>query len=145
MRKRFSGGTGPLPRPLVEAAETLFAELIRSMAEPVLLHGDLHHGNILAAGREPWLAVDPKGVVGERAYEVGAFLRNPMPQLLHEPQLKRILARRVDRFSEEMEFERGRLVGWGLAQAVLAAWWSYEDHGHGWEQWIACAEILAEL
>jgi streptomycin 6-kinase len=54
---------------LLEEAETLFAELNASMAEPFLLHGDLHHENILAAEREPWLAIDPKGVVGEPARE----------------------------------------------------------------------------
>lgn len=144
-REHFCGGSGPFPASLVKAAETLFAELIGSMAEPVLLHGDLHHQNILAAQRQPWLALDPKGLVGEPAYEVGALLRNPMPQLLTVPQPRRILARRVDQLAEELGFDRARLVGWGLAQAVLAAWWSFEDHGHGWEPWIACAELLAAL
>jgi streptomycin 6-kinase len=144
-REHFGDGSGPFPVSLVKAAETLFAELIGSMAEPVLLHGDLHHQNILAAQRQPWLALDPKGLVGEPAYEVGALLRNPMPQLLAVPQPRRILARRVDQLAEELGFDRTRLVGWGLAQAVLAAWWSFEDHGHGWEPWIACAEILAAL
>jgi streptomycin 6-kinase len=44
--------------------EHLFTELLASMMGPVLLHGDLHHGNILAAERQPWLALDPKGVLG---------------------------------------------------------------------------------
>ncbi|HEU5102244.1 MAG TPA: aminoglycoside phosphotransferase family protein, partial [Roseiflexaceae bacterium] len=85
MRKHFGGGTGPLPRALVEQAESLFADLLASQAAPVLLHGDLHHENILAATRQPWLAIDPKGIVGEPAYEVGALLRNPLPQLLELP------------------------------------------------------------
>jgi len=145
LRERFEGGTGPFPVRLVEGAETLFGELIGSMGEEVLLHGDLHHQNILAAERQPWLALDPKGVVGEPAYEVGALLRNPMPQLLAKPRPERILARRVDQLAEGLGFERARVVGWGLAQAVLAAWWSFEDHGRGWEPCIACAEILAGL
>jgi len=145
MREHFGGGCGPFPSGLVEAAETLFTELIGSMGESVLLHGDLHHENILAAERQPWLALDPKGLVGEAAYEVGALLRNPMPQLLTEPQPERHLGRRVDQLAEELGFEGARLVGWGLAQAVLAAWWSYEDHGHGWESWIACAELFSGL
>ena len=145
LRAHFGGGSGLFPSALVEAAETLFAELIGSMVEPVLLHGDLHHENILSAERQPWLALDPKGVVGEPAYEVGALLRNPIPRLLIEPQPERVLARRVDQLAEELGFDRARLVGWGLAQAVLAAWWSYEDHGHGWEWGLACAELLAAL
>src|SRR5262249_26037393 len=55
LRDRFEGGTGPFPAPLVDAAECLFTELLTSMVRPVLLHGDLHHGNILAAERQPWL------------------------------------------------------------------------------------------
>lgn len=43
----------------------------------MLLDGDLHHFNILRAHRQPWLAIDPKGLVGDPAYEVGAFLYNP--------------------------------------------------------------------
>ena len=115
------------------------------MDEAALLHGDLHHHNILAAGRQPWLAIDPKGIVGEPAYEVGALLRNPMPELLQSERPKRLLARRLDILSERLGFERERLVGWGTAQAVLAAWWSLEDHGRDWEKWITCAELLAEL
>ncbi|MBI2856648.1 MAG: phosphotransferase [Chloroflexi bacterium] len=143
MRDHFGGGCGPFPRDLVEAAEALFDQLIGSVSEPVLLHGDLHHGNILlSAERESWLAIDPKGLLGEPEYEVGAMLRNPMPGLLAQPRPERILARRLDQLSEELDFDRERLVGWGLAQAVLAAWWSYEDHGRGWEPMIACAELF---
>lgn len=145
LRDHFEGGTGPFPRNLIERAERLFEELIGSASDSVLLHGDLHHWNILAAERQPWLAIDPKGVVGEPAYEVGALLRNPYPQLLHEPAPERILSRRVDQLAEGLGFERSRIIGWGFAQAVLAGWWSYEDHKHGWEWWIACAEHMDGL
>jgi streptomycin 6-kinase len=123
----------------------LFTDLLASSQEPILLHGDLHHGNILSAERERWLALDPKGIVGEAAYEVGALLRNPMPQLLKDLHPGRILARRVDQLAEELGFDRERLLSWGIAQAVLSAWWSYEDHGHGWEPAIACAEHMTAL
>ncbi|GIV96749.1 MAG: kinase [Herpetosiphonaceae bacterium] len=145
LRAQFAGETGPLPAQLVDAAEGLFAELIDSMAEPVLLHGDLHHDNIMAAEREPWLALDPKGVIGEPAYEVGALLRNPIAQIASMPNLRGILARRVDQLAEELELDRDRLIGWGFAQAVLSAWWSIEDHNSGWQQSIVCAEQLYAL
>lgn len=51
LRQEFDGGTGPFSRKLVETAETLFADLLPSQAEPALLHGDLHHWNILRAAR----------------------------------------------------------------------------------------------
>ena len=145
LRKQFDGGTGPFPAHLVNAAERIYAEFIASSAEPVLLHGDLHHENILSAGRQPWLALDPKGVVGEPAYEVGAWLRNPMPQLLSATNPGHILAHRVDQFAEEFGFDRERIIGWGMAQAVLSAWWSFEDEGRGWEPAIACAELMAKM
>jgi len=145
LRTRFGGGCGPLPASLVEQAEGLFADLLPSMGEVVVLHGDLHHDNILSAERQPWLALDPKGVVGEREYEVGALLRNPLPRLLEETKPGRVLARRIRQLADELGFERERLRAWGLAQAVLSAWWSIEDHGGGWEPAIACAQWLAEM
>ena len=48
----------------------------------MLLHGDLHHDNILTATREPYLAIDPKGLVGNRAYDVTAAMLNPDNPLL---------------------------------------------------------------
>jgi streptomycin 6-kinase len=142
LRERFPGATGPIPELLLERAEALFSELLGSMSAPVLLHGDLHHENILSAQRESWLAIDPKGVVGEAEYEVGAFLRN---RLLLEARPGRLLARRVDQFADELGFDRERVLGWSLAQAVLAAWWSFEDSGQVWDEAITCAELLVEL
>ena len=143
LRTHFAGGTGPLDPVLVERADRLFAELAASGAAPVLLHGDLHHYNILSAQRRPWLAIDPKGVVGEPAYEVGALLRNPLDWPFAWPDPTRTMARRLDLLADELAFDRARLHGWGLAQAVLSAWWSVEDHGKGWEAAMACAAILA--
>jgi len=142
LRAEFGGGCGPFPPRMVELAERLFAELLGSMAAPVLLHGDLHHENIMAATRQPWLAIDPKGIVGEPAYEVGALLRN---RLDAAPDLRRLQERRLDQLAEALGLDRERLLGWSVAQAVLSAWWSYEDHGHGWEPMIAYAEVLVGL
>jgi streptomycin 6-kinase len=129
----------------VDQAEARFAELTITMSEPVLLHGDLHHQNILSASRQPWLAIDPKGVIGEPAYEAGALLRNPMPHLLHMDRPGQVLARRIEQLSDQLELDRMRVRDWALAQAVLAAWWALEDHGRGWEPWITCAELLYQL
>ncbi len=145
LRQTYDGGTGPFPEALVERAETLYRELCSSMAEPVLLHGDLHHENILSAERETWLAIDPKGVVGEAVYETGSWLRNPMPQLLEMPYPGRILARRIDQFSEQLGFDRARIRDWALAQAMLSAWWSMEDSGELSVFAITCAELLAAI
>ncbi|MDQ3930062.1 MAG: aminoglycoside phosphotransferase family protein [Chloroflexota bacterium] len=145
LRVHFGGGTGHFPAKLVEQAEALFTDLLASTSEQVLLHGDLHHGNILSAEREPWLAIDPKGIVGEAAYEVGAFMRNQLPEPLAGPEAQRFVARRLDQFSEELGIDRARLHGWTLAQAILSAWWSIEDHGYGWEPMTALAQLLSDM
>lgn len=142
-RERFAGGVGPLPQSIFEAAETLFREL--PTGEALLLHGDLHHFNILRAHREPWLAIDPKGLVGDPGYEVGAFLYNPIPDLGARPQLDRLLERRVALLAEQLGFDRARIRGWGIAQAVLSACWSIEDQGRGWAYTIDIGERLAKL
>jgi len=144
LRWRYGGGTGPMPAALVEEAEALFAELIPSQAEPVLLHGDLHHGNILAARRRPWLAIDPKGIVGEPAYDVGALLYNPS-ELLDAQWPAKVLEQRIDRLSEKLDLDRARVHGWGLSQAVLAAYWSLEDSGEVWDEALVFARLLSRI
>ena len=55
----------------------------------------------------------------------------------------KVITRRVDQFSSEFGFERERIRGWGIYQAVLAAWWSYEDGELDWKKWIVIAEVIA--
>jgi streptomycin 6-kinase len=147
LRECFGGGTGPFPAKLVEGAERLFSDLLGSMGEPVVLHGDLHHFNILAAKREPWLAIDPQGVIGEAEYETGALLRNP--DMNGWPDLKRLLARRMDQLAEELGFDRQRIRGWAVAQAVLSVWWYFEDTcetaSNDWKPAMRLAELMATV
>jgi len=145
LRKRFDGGTGPFPKKLVDTAQSLFRDLLSSMGETILLHGDLHHWNILSADRAPWLAIDPKGVLGEPAYEVGAWLRNPFPQILTFDQPRKVIARRLDQFADQLTLARDRMLAWGIAQAALAAWWSFEDEGDEWDSWLAYAGIISTV
>jgi streptomycin 6-kinase len=108
-------------------AAGLFFELCDSMDEPVVLHGDLHHFNLLRSDAHGWLAIDAKGVVGEPAYETGALLRNPKPALLDLPAPARTLRRRADALCEALGLDGTRVYGWAYAQAVLSAAWSIED------------------
>jgi streptomycin 6-kinase len=75
-----------------------------------------------------WLAVDPKGVVGEVEYEMGALLRNPveLPDILTSPA---IIERRIDAASRRLGLDAARVLRWAFAQAVLSAIWMVEDGG----------------
>jgi streptomycin 6-kinase len=145
LRPHYGGGTGPFPARIVAEMETLLAELTASAGAPLLIHGDLHQDNIVAARREPWLAIDPKGLIGEPAYEIGPLLFNPQPHLLAMPQPGRILARRIDQCAAELGLDRARVRGWGLVRSVLAAWWHAESFGNVWDPALACAILIAEI
>jgi streptomycin 6-kinase len=143
LREYYGGGTGPFPAWLVERAERNSADLMASTTEMVLLHGDLHHANICAAQRQPWLAIDPKGVIGDRGYEVGPLLSNPHDP--HDvPDLAGMLARRLDVLTEELGIDRERLHAWAVFHAVLSESWSVEDvPGHEADTYYG--ETLASL
>jgi streptomycin 6-kinase len=145
LRDDNQGGTGPLPAHLVDRAEGVYRELLASAPPPVLLHGDLHHDNILAATRVPYLAIDPKGLAGEPAYEVGPLFYNPQPELYQFPNLAQVLGRRLAILVESLQIERERLLACAFAHAVLSAAWSVEDHGDGWQETIQVAETLLQL
>ena len=139
LRDCSANKASPIPRTLANRAEGLLREFAASRAEPVLVHGDLHHYNILSAERVPWLAVDPKGVVGDPAYDVGPFLYN---RLFDTGNPESVLKRRVDQMSEALGFERDRIVGAAIPRAVLAAW-PCGSVGEPWRDPLRCAELLA--
>jgi streptomycin 6-kinase len=121
-----AGGDAQIPRNLLLAAQRVYSELCGSQTRPRLLHGDLHHDNVLFDAHRGWLAIDPKGVVGELEFEIGAALRNPyeIPELFTEPS---VIKRRVERLARELSLDATRLLAWGFAQAVLATVWTIED------------------
>lgn len=145
LRNGFDGGTGPLPERLVSMAEDLSTRLLASSSADVVLHGDLHHDNILGSDRGGWLAIDPKGVIGEPCYEAGAFMRNPIGLYTTASGAVATVERRFKIFSEVLGFDRDRMAAWAFAQAVLSAYWCFEDSGCGWEPSILCAETLAHF
>jgi streptomycin 6-kinase len=144
LREKCKGSTEPLPAYLVDAAETLFEELIASSADPVLVHGDLHHDNILHSYTKGWVVIDPKGVAAEPAYEVAAMIRNPYEKLKSISNLQPLLDRRLTILADELGIDRPRLHQWCLAQTVLSAVWSVGGP-EGPEHAIRVAETLYKM
>jgi streptomycin 6-kinase len=112
-----------LPHRLVERAARLFDELCAGAPAPVLLHGDLHHDNVLAAEREPWLVIDPFGVVGDPGYEVGSMLYNPDPDR-RDGRWLALVEDRVERLADGLAMPVERVVAWGFVKAVLSDVWT---------------------
>jgi streptomycin 6-kinase len=119
-------GDERIPRPLVLSGQRAYLELCASQREPHLLHGDLQHYNVLYDSDRGWLAIDPKGVIGELEYEIGACLRNPY----ENPELfisRSTIERRLEQFTNRLNLDYERTLRWGFAQAVLSAIWLIED------------------
>lgn len=115
----------PLPRRLVARAAGLFDELCASAPDRHVLHGDLHHYNVLRAQREPWLAIDPHGWTGDRGYDCGAMLYNPDPDR-REDHLLALVPARIEQLADGFGIPVDRVVAWGFVMGVLAEVWTAE-------------------
>ncbi|MFM7334860.1 MAG: aminoglycoside phosphotransferase family protein [Tabrizicola sp.] len=109
---------------LAQAAQ-LARTLIADPVPPVALHGDLHHDNVLNSPRG-WLAIDPKGVWGDPAYEPANAFRNPegLGKRLFDPDRLNRMAAQVSR---GLGLPPDRLLAWAAAHCALSTRWSLED------------------
>jgi len=113
---------------VLDAPKRALAEdLCRRSSGDVVLHGDLHHDNILRAGAGDWLAIDPKGVIGPREAEPAAFLRNPRDELLASADPVGLSRTRARVMARVLVQEPSLLLGWAYVLGVLAAIWAAED------------------
>lgn len=85
------------------------------------LHGDLHHDNILSSDRG-WLAIDPKGLIGDPHYELANAFRNPFGATKLAADPRRINAM-ADVFSARLGLNRKRLIGFAAAHSGLSVCW----------------------
>jgi streptomycin 6-kinase len=125
----------PFERSVLAHAIQAIDALAPTQGEQVLLHQDLHTGNVLRAGREPWLAIDPKPLLGEREFGLapivrGAELGHSRVHVLH----------RLDRLSAELALDRRRVSGWTFVQTLA---WSI-DETIVWPEMIEIARWLLE-
>ncbi|HBK4767083.1 TPA: 3'-kinase [Serratia liquefaciens] len=100
------------------------AELLTSPREQTVLHGDIHHDNVLDFGERGWLVIDPKRLYGERVFDYANIFCNPNYGIATDPD---IFQRRVVQICQLAGLERQRLLQWILAWAGLSAAWFMED------------------
>ncbi|MCJ0931460.1 aminoglycoside phosphotransferase family protein [Virgibacillus halodenitrificans] len=127
-------------------AEQYIEEINQTTKGAALLHGDLHHENILYSMHKGWLAIDPKGVIGDEYYDTVSFLIN---KLEGKSNQRYVLRYRVKRLSELLQLEEKRLLKAAVALSTLYACWAQEDGVPEWKQTYQCtiwfSEFLAEL
>ena len=133
-----------LDRRLRDRALGLYRDLNASARPPVLLHGDLHHHNVLRDG-DGWRAIDPFGAIGEPEFDAGTLLTNPASWLPHQRDLAAIQHRRVALLAERLGAERVRIAAWGFVVGVLKTVWDLEDGTGDGGQWRTATDLLASM
>jgi streptomycin 6-kinase len=116
----------PLPRLVVDTAVATCRDL--GPDGDTLLHGDLHYANVLAGEREPWLAIDPKGLAGDRGYEAAPALWNRWEEIAAADDPRRALLRRLAVLTEAAGIDRERARRWAQMRNVDNALW-FREHG----------------
>ena len=122
----LASGDRQLHLELVHEAHDLYHDLSATQGTTMLLHGDLQHYNVLFDNERGWVAIDPKGVVGEWEYEVAALLRNPV----EHPELFANVAtinHRLEILTSLLPLNYARALRWSYAQSILSAIWDIED------------------
>lgn len=118
LTERWEAAGRPFERRLLDAAIDSLNDLADTQGEQVLLHQDLHGDNVLAAEREPWLAIDPKPLVGEREFAVAPIVRSY--ELGHS---REAVWKRLDQLTSELGLDRERARLWSFAQTLA---WAFE-------------------
>ena len=121
-RAAIAEGAGGFPAEIFKRADAMRRELLASTARPSALHGDLHHYNVLRDHAGGWLAIDPKGLAGDRCFDMCQFFRNP-----RGPPSVAVNRRRLDIFCAELDLDRQRTKDWCFVHAVLDACWDFEE------------------
>lgn len=116
----------PAQQHLVHSCAAAVAELITEPGDR-LLHWDLHYDNILAADREPWLAIDPEPLAGDPGFELLPALDNRWDDVTATGDITRTILRRFDQLTETLDLDRRRATGWTLARILQNALWAIED------------------
>lgn len=99
--------------------------VLKKQKEVTVLHGDLHHANILYGDRAGWKAIDPKGLYGDRAFDFANILCNPTADTaLSEGRL----ARQLDIICQEANISKRHMVDWLVAWSGLSTYWLAEDN-----------------
>lgn len=109
---------------VLQAASCIADKLLTSEQDMTVLHGDLHHGNVLDGGNRGWLTIDPKGLKGERGFDFANIFCNPDLATATAPGR---LARQINVVSTAAGLAPKRLLEWVLAYAGLSAAWSLSD------------------
>lgn len=130
----------PVPRRLVEQATALGRDFVADPASTgMMIHTDLHYGNVLAGDREPWLAIDPKPVSGDPHYELAPMLWNRLEELAGD--VRNGLRRRFHTLVDTAGLEETRARDWVVVRMMHNALWHLQQGGGADDYLTGCITI----
>ncbi len=121
----------------ITVAESTFSTLLKKHPDSYMLHGDLHHENILRDASGAWCAIDPKGILGPRVMECGRYLHNFIEDEIagaatlkeaSAEQIAEVYEVRIGTLSEVMDAEKRDVAAAGFIDLVLGSCWSLNSN-----------------
>jgi len=140
-------------RPYLEQfprVQSMMERLMRPEEPQILLHGDLHHWNILLDTERSWMAIDPKGVVGASCLDVGRFIGNAMGFVETLSDQRQVLLDAIRILSDALGESQERMVAGAFCDRVTACSWGLahdedEDEAAGRETLAMMVEIARDI
>jgi streptomycin 6-kinase len=137
IRERRSRGS--ISAEILDKAQYLFEELDASKGEEKLLHGDLHHDNILFDDERGWIAIDPKGLIGDPAFHGSRFIQN----FWGETPTSDLVQKRISLIASALNVPEKRVAQWAYVDCIISNCWTLEED-HEAEIDVSCARILED-
>lgn len=140
-----------VPQAVARLTDRADRDLLRGWASAVaeladepgdrLLHWDLHYDNVLAAQREPWIAIDPEPLAGDPGFDLWPALDSRWDDVVAKGEPLRVVRRRFDLLTDTLGLDRARAAGWTLGRLLQNALWDIED---GEQRLAPSAVVIAE-
>ena len=140
----FSLLSGHVDANIIDRATFVFKELCANCTNDIILHGDLHHDNILQNGTS-WSVIDPHGYVGDPCAEVGPMIFNPLGCFPKHLPMEKVIESRLNILAEMLPFDLERIKAWAFCLALRSAAWDIEGFGSPDYQTMEIAKILYNI
>ncbi|HEY5821592.1 MAG TPA: aminoglycoside phosphotransferase family protein [Propionibacteriaceae bacterium] len=135
-----------VPRRFVEQAISLARDFASDPeTDQTLIHSDLHYANVLAATRQPWLAIDPKPLAGDPAYEVAPLLWNRWEEAVASGSIRNAVLDRLFAVVDVAGLDEDRVRDWVVVREVVNVLWSTQEGSRpGHEDWVTTATTIVK-
>lgn len=139
LRAAYERAKAPFEMSLLDDALGFMATVKPADSSDVVLHQDLHGGNVLRR-EEYWVAIDPKPLVGERAFDLASYVRDRRGRLRDDRGSEAVVRDRLEHLCGVLDVDRDRAKGWALAHALA---WSFDAQANFYPDLVLAARLIA--